>query len=316
MRIVVYGSGSVGGYFGGRLAQAGEEVIFIARGAHLAAIRENGLQVDSLQGNFIVQPAQAAEDPHQVGPADVVLVCVKAWQVPQAAAAMQPLVGPGTVVIPLENGVEAPDQLAASLETPGKTFAHVVGGLCRISSLVAGPGHIRHVGIEPYIAFGSLDGQPNERLDLLQKAFTRAGVKAEIPPDIQVACWQKFVFIAAISGVGAVTRAPAGIFRSIPETRQMLIAALEEIAAVGRAQHVKLPADVVQRTLATIDGLPGGTLASMQRDIMTGKPSELEAQNGAVVRMGAAHNLPTPTHAFIYSSLLPLERKARGDVEF
>lgn len=316
MKIVVYGSGGVGGYFGGRLAQAGEEVIFIARGAHLAAMREHGLKVDSSLGDFTVYPVQATDDPHQVGPVDVVLVCVKAWQVPQAAAAMQPLIGPNTVVIPLENGVEAADQLAAVVEAPGEAYRHVVGGLCRISSHVAAPGHIRHVAIEPTIDFGRLDRQADRRLEQLLQAFIRAGVKAEIPADIQVACWLKFVFIAAISGVGAVSRSPVGVFRRLPETRQMLVQALEEIAAVAQAQQVALPEDAVKRTLGTIDGLPGSTLASMQRDILAGVPSELEAQNGAVVRMGQANGIPTPVHTFIYSSLLPSERKARGELDF
>lgn len=316
MRIAIYGSGSVGGYFGGRLAQVGEDVIFIARGAHLAALREHGLKVESTVGDFTLDHVQATDDPQQVGPVDVILVGVKAWQVPQAATAMLPMIGPETVVIPLENGVEAVEQLAAVLETPGEPYRHVAGGLCRLSSLVAGPGHIRHVAIEPTIAFGALDGHPDARLERLQQAFVRAGVKAEIPADIQAACWMKFVFIAAISGVGAVTRSPVGVFRALPETRQMLVQALEEIAAVARAHQVALPPDAAQRTLATIDGLPGGTLASMQRDLMAGTPSELEAQNGAVVRMGQAHGVPTPTHAFIYGSLLPLERRARGELDF
>jgi 2-dehydropantoate 2-reductase len=316
MRIIVYGSGGVGGYFGGRLVQAGEEVIFIARGAHLEAIRQNGLKVESIKGNFTIQPALVEEDPGKVGLADVVLVCVKAWQVPQAAQAIRPVIGANTVVIPLENGVEASDQLAAVLEVPLQRPAHVAGGLCRISSQLASPGIIRHVAIEPYIAFGSLDGQPDARLEKLRQAFERAGVKAEIPQDIRSACWQKFIFIAAISGVGAVTRTPVGIFRAIPETRRMLTSALEEIAAVGRAEGVSLPVDAVQTTLAMIDNLPGTTLASMQRDIMDGRPSELEAQNGAVVRLGMAHGVSTPTHAFIYGSLLPMEQKARGELGF
>lgn len=316
MRVAVFGTGGVGGYFGGRLAQAGEEVVFIARGAHLAAIREHGLSVESIKGNFTIRPAQAEEDPRRVGPVDVVLVCVKAWQVMQAAQEMLPLIGPATAVVPLENGVEATAQLATVLDASGSRPAHTVGGLCRISTYVAAPGLIRHVGIEPTIDFGSLDNLPDPRLEALRLAFERAGVKASIPADIQVAIWQKFVFIAAISGVGAVTRAPAGVFRSIPETRQMLESALAEIVAVGQAHQVALPGDTAQRTLAIIDGLPGGTIASMQRDILDGRPSELEAQNGAVVRLGKAHGIPTPTHAFIYSSLLPLEQKARQLVEF
>jgi len=311
MRIAVFGAGGAGGYFGGRLAQAGEDVVFIARGEHLRAMREHGLRVDSLKGDFVIRLAQATDDPSQVGPVDAVLVCVKAWDVPAAAQAMRPLVGPETFVVPLENGVEAPDQLAAVLGAE-----HVLGGLARIISFIAEPGHIRHTGAEPYVAFGELDRRPSQRAERLRRAFARAGVTAEIPPDIQVAMWEKFLFIAAISGVGAVTRAPAGIMRSLPETRQMLEQAMREVFAVARARGIALPEEVVAKTMAYIDSLPPDGTASMQRDIIAGRPSELEYQNGTVVRLGRESGVPTPTHAFIYASLLPQELRARGQAQF
>jgi len=311
MRIAVFGAGGAGGYFGGRLAQAGEDVVFIARGEHLRAMREHGLRVDSLKGDFVIRLAQATDDPSQVGPVDAVLVCVKAWDVPAAAQAMRPLVGPETFVVPLENGVEAPDQLAAVLGAE-----HVLGGLARIISFIAEPGHIRHTGAEPYVAFGELDRRPSQRAERLRRAFARAGVTAEIPPDIQVAMWEKFLFIAAISGVGAVTRAPAGIMRSLPETRQMLEQAIREVFAVARARGIALPEEVVAKTMAYIDSLPPDGTASMQRDIIAGRPSELEYQNGTVVRLGRESGVPTPTHAFIYASLLPQELRARGQAQF
>jgi 2-dehydropantoate 2-reductase len=307
MKIAVFGTGGVGGYFGGRLAQAGEEVIFIARGDHLRAIQTSGLKVDSIQGDFLVQPATATDSPEQVGAVDVVLVAVKAWDITEAAHAMRPMIAGHTCVVSLGNGVEAPEQLAAVL---GKE--HVLGGLCQISALVAGPGHIRHVGLEPYVAFGELDRRPSQRADHLLHAFQKAGVKSGIPDDIQVAMWDKFLFIAAISGVGAVTRQPVGVHRSIVETRAMLISAMQEIVAVARKRGVALPDDAVEKRLAFIDALAPGVTASMQRDILEGRPSELEAQNGAVVRMGQALGVPTPTHAFIYASLLPQEKRARG----
>ncbi len=315
MRIAVFGTGGVGGYFGGRLAQAGEEVVFIARGAHLQAICEQGLRVDSLKGDFTIHPAQATSDPGEIGRVDYVLVGVKAWQVPEAARALAPLVGEGTAVIPLQNGVEAPDQLGAVLGPE-----HVLGGLCQISAVVAGPGHIRHVGIEPYIAFGELTGETgpgsSERAGRLREAFERAGVKAEIPQDIQAALWNKYLFIAAFSGVGAATRAPIGVIRSLPETRALLRQAMQEILAVARARGVNLPEDSVESRLAFVDGLQPGVMASMQRDIIDGRPSELEAQSGALVRMGRESGVPTPVHAFLYASLLPQEQRARGQLEF
>jgi 2-dehydropantoate 2-reductase len=311
MRIAVFGTGGVGGYFGGRLAQAGEEVIFISRGEHLNAIQQNGLRVDSIKGDFIVQPARATDKPSQVGIVDVILVSVKAWHVPQAAQAMLPMIGEETVVVPLENGVEAPQQLSIVL---GKE--HVLGGLCQISSFIAGPGHIKHVAIEPFVAFGELDGRASERVDKLRLAFDRAGVKVEASVDIQAAMWRKFVFITSISGVNAVTRAPAGVLRSLPPLRQMLENALNEVTAVAQAHGVGLPEDTAARTLTFIDGFPEGTVASMARDIIEGRPSELEAQNGAVVRLGREVGIPTPTHAMIYASLLPQELKARGDLDY
>ncbi len=253
MRIAVFGTGGVGGFFGGKLAQAGEEVVFIARGEHLVAIQRDGLRVESVAGDFRIYPARAESDPGAVGPVDVVLVGVKAWQVVEAAESIWPLVGPGTVVIPLQNGVEAAAQLAAVLGEE-----HIAGGLCRISSLVAGPGLIRHVGIEPYIGFNWPDGHAEPRLEALQAAYVRVGIHAEISADIRVKVWEKFVFIAAISGVGAVTRAPAGALRSLPATRAMLEAAIYEVAAVGRASGVTLSEQLEANTLRFIDSLPAG----------------------------------------------------------
>ena len=308
MHFAIYGSGGVGGYFGGRLAQAGEQVSFIARGKHLAAIREQGLRVESILGDFDINPAQACADPAEIGRVDVVILATKSWQVTEAAQQMGALIGPQSMVVPLENGVSAPDELSAVLGSE-----HVLGGLCRISSFVSAPGQIRHVGVQPTIAFGERDGKKSERVERLRAAFAGcAGLSVDVPDDIEAAMWDKFVFIAAISGVGAVTRQPAGGFRSIPESRALLIAALEETTAVARARGVHLPVDQVQRTLAFIDNAAPGLVASMQKDIMEGRPSELDAQNGAVLRMGQALGIPTPTHEFIYASLLPAEQRARA----
>lgn len=312
MRVAVFGSGGVGGYFGGRLAEAGEDVVFIARGSHLRAMREEGLRVESINGNFQLQPVQATDDPAQVGPVDVVLLGVKAWQVAEAARAMQPLVGPQTFVVPLQNGVEAPDQLAAVLGE-----RRVLGGFCRVVSFIAGPGFICHMGGEPYIAFGELDNLPSERVEQLRQAFDRAkGVTVEVPADIQAAIWGKFLAIASFSGIGAVTRAPAGIWRSRPETRQLWQEAMREVFAVAHARGINVPEELIDVATAYVDSLPPGATASMQRDIMAGRPSELESQNGAVVRLGQEASVPAPIHRVIYTSLLPLELKARGEVDF
>jgi 2-dehydropantoate 2-reductase len=313
MRIGVFGAGGVGGYFGGKLAQAGEEVIFIARGKHLKAIQQSGLRVDSPKGDFHILPTQVVADPEAAGVVDCVLVGVKAWQVTEAARAMRPMVGKQTVIVPLQNGVEAPGELAAVL---GRE--HVLGGLCKIASQIIEPGHVRHMGLEPYVAFGEINewrsAQPftGEGAKRLREAFSRAGVRAETPEDIQAAMWEKFLFIAAISGVGAVTRVAVGEVRSLAGSRRMLEQVMEEIQAVARTRGVRLGEDVVSRTMAFVDGLPTGSQPSMMRDILEGKPSELEYQNGAVVRMGQASGTPTPVNTFIYASLLPQERRARG----
>jgi 2-dehydropantoate 2-reductase len=317
MRIAIYGAGAVGGYFGGRLAQAGDDVVFLARGEHLRAIREHGLQVASIAGDFTIRPARATDRPDDIGPVDAVLVSVKAWQVPDVALAMRPLVGPETFVVPLQNGVEAPEQLAAALGAE-----HVLGGLCRIIAQVTGPGYIRHSGAEPYLAFGELDAggsgaKPSGRAERLREAFARTrGVTVEVSPDIRAAMWLKFLFIASMSGVGAVTRAPIGVVRARAETRRMLEQAFEEIAAVAAALGVALPAGAIGETMAFVDALPHDGTASMQRDIMAGRPSELETQNGAVVRLGGRTGVPVPLHTFIYQSLLPLELRARGELRF
>ena len=296
----------------GSSPRQGKRWIFIARGDHLKAIHQSGLRVDSPKGDFHITPAQATDDPRTAGIVDCVLVGVKAWQVSEAAAAMKPMVGEQTVVLPLQNGVEAPKELAAVLGAE-----HVLGGLSKISAQILGPGHIRHMGMEPVIAFGDIGewGSPPafiaEQVERLRDNFSRAGVRAETPADIQAAMWEKFLFIAAISGVGSVTRSPVGEVRSLAGSRRMLEQVMEEIYAVALAKGLRLGEDAVTRTMTFVDGLPESSVPSMQRDILNGKPSELEYQNGAVVRMGQESGVPTPVNAFIYSSLLPQERRAR-----
>jgi 2-dehydropantoate 2-reductase len=301
----------VGGYFGGRLAQAGEDVVFIARGDHLKAMQTAGLRVDSIEGDFVVDPIQATDDPTQAGVVDAILVAVKAWHVPEAAEAMRPMVAPETFVVPLENGVEAPSQLA---EVLGEE--HLLGGLCRIISALVEPGHIRHAGISPTITFGELDGRRSARTERLRDAFHVAeGATPELAPDIHAAMWEKFLFIAALSGVGAVTRVPIGVLRLLPETRRLLEEAMVEILSLAQALGIALSPGTVTETMAFIDHLPASGTASMQRDVMAGRPSELESQSGAVVRLGCEAGVDTPVHGFIYRSLLPQELRARGQLQ-
>ncbi len=308
MKIAIFGSGGVGGYFGSRLAQAGQDVTFIARGAHLAAIKESGLRVDSIGGDFAVNPAQATDSPQSIGNVNLVILAVKAWQLDSAIEQMKPLVGEGTIILPLLNGMEHMDTLLTAF---GRK--HLLGGLCRISVLVAAPGHIRHVGVPPFIAFGELDNSKSARVDSLKEMFAALdGITVDVPADINIAMWEKFVFISGTSGVGAFTGLTIGQFRADPETRAMLFNAMNETAAVARARGAALSEGFVSDTMKRIDATQPDVMASMQKDMMAGRPSELNEQTGAVIRMGRAAGVPTPTHEAIYAKLLPLENKARG----
>jgi len=305
MKIAVIGAGAVGGYFGGRLASAGNDVVFLVRGKTLDALRSGPLRVKSINGDFEVR-VSATDDPAEIDRPDVVLIAVKTWQVPEAAEAIRKMRGQDSVVIPLQNGMEAPQQLAAVLGSD-----RVAGGLCRIVAEAIGPGEIHHRAVEPSIEFGELEPLRNpERLEQLHDAFVAANVRGRISRDISLAMWEKFLFINWGS-LGAVTRLPLGALRSSPELRARLVAALEEVAAIARAHGKDLNAETIGTTLAIIDSQPPETTSSMQRDIMSGRPSELEAQTGAVVRFGRMTRIPTPIHDSFYAALSPLEQKAR-----
>jgi 2-dehydropantoate 2-reductase len=233
-------------------------------------------------------------------------VAVKAWQVPEATQAIRPMLGPETCVVPLQNGLEAPAQVATGLG-PQYTLA----GTCVISSTVTAPGCIRHLGLEPSVTFGALDNRPDPRAERLRQAFLRAEVTAIIPADIQVAIWEKFMAIR-FGPVGAVARVPAGVLRSVPETRRLVEQAGVETLTVARARGIDLAEDSPARMMAAFDTIAPGLMASLQRDIEAGRPSELDALTGALVRLGAEVGVETPLHAFIYHTLLPQELRARG----
>lgn len=300
MRIAVYGTGGVGGYFGGLLAQAGHEVTFIARGAHLAAIRANGLQVYSVNGDFRVSPAQATDDLRTVGAVDVVIVAVKHFQLADVAAHIAPLVGPETMIVPLLNGVDAHEPLIAAVgEKP------VVGGLCSVVAFIEAPGVIRQESKLRRVIIGELDGTKSDRVARLVGAWANAGAEAVHAEDIHAAMWTKFLFIASFGGVGSLVGLPAGAWRKVPETRALYVAALREIDAVGRAAGVKLAPNAVDAALAMTDAFESGTTSSMQRDVAAGKMFELEAFSGTVVRVGEKWGVPTPVHRMLFALLKP-----------
>jgi len=308
MKIAVFGTGGVGGYFGGRLAQNGADVTFIARGAHLEAIHTHGLRVESIDGDFSIHPAKATDSPQAIGEADLIILATKAWQLTEAVRQMQPLIGKDTIILPLLNGMEHMDAL---IETFGTK--HVLGGLCRISAFIGAPGVIRHVGIKPSIAYGEWDNSKSERIQRVHGLFLSvSSFIAEIPADIQTAMWEKFIFISGTSGVGAYTRQRIGEIRANPEARTMLQNAFEETVAIARARGAAIADDFVQATMQRIDSIAPHVIPSMQKDMMEGKPSELNEQTGAVIRMGKAAGVPTPTHEKLLAALLPLEQKARN----
>lgn len=311
MRIAVMGAGGVGGYFGGLLAHAGHDVTFIARGAHLRALQEHGLHVASVHGDFVVAPAQATDDPAtlasaMLGPVDAVLFATKTYQLEQAAEAMRPLIGPATAVLPMHNGIDAAERTIAVLGA-----GPVLGGLCYVGSMIAAPGHIKHVSQFRRVIVGELAGGISPRVEALVAALAGAGAQAEATQDIRKALWTKFIFIAPFSAIGSVARVPAGQLLGCPETRTLLEAAMLEVEAVAQAAGVALDAEVVAQTLAFCANMAPGQTASMQRDILDGKPSELESMLGVMVRLGAELGVPVPIFRFCYGSLLPQEGQAR-----
>jgi len=311
VRIAVVGAGGIGAYFGGRLVESGADVTFLARGRHLDALRRDGLRLESIAGDVELPRIQATDDPHSIGPVDAVLVCVKAWQIGEAARLIAPIVSADTLVLPLQNGVEAPDDLASVL---GPDAA--AGGLCWIVSELVAPGHVVHRGADPAIVFGELDNRRSSRVVRLEDVLNRApGVRGIIADDIRHEMWRKFLFIAAVSGVGAVTHVPVGAWRTTPETRALLLEVLGEIDRVADAHGISLGEEGIAEAVAFLDRLPTGAIPSMQRDLMNGVRSELAQQTGAVVRLGDAAGVPVPVNRFLLATLLPLEREARRRAE-
>jgi len=309
MRLAVYGAGGLGGYYGARLAQAGHEVAFIARGAQLDAIRKNGLKLYSPLGDLHLKKVNATSDPKEVGPVDAVVVAVKTWQVADAARAMRPLIGADTIVVPFLNGVEAPDELAGILGA-----RHVLGGLSKVFCLIEAPGVIRHLNPGAYIEIGELDGGPSQRVETLRAAFERAGAQAKASADIRTELWKKLLTVSSWAGLGALSRSPMGVLRGQPETHTLIDRAMDEGIAVGARRGHPITADYKRELWKFYEAMPADATASMQRDIMAGKPSELDAWNGAIVRFGLETGVDTPVQTFTYHALLPMERRARGQI--
>lgn len=300
MRIAVVGAGGVGGGFGAALAHAGADVTFIARGAHLAAMRSEGLKVQGGRGETHLVPTQATDDPAGVGPVDVVLFCVKLWDVESAGEHIKPMVGPGTAVIPLQNGIDAPDRLIPIL---GREV--VMGGVAQISASIIKPGVINQVGTFMRMIFGELDGSVTARGKAFLELCLKAGFDATLSEAIITDLWMKFVLLATNAGMTAVTRQPMGRLRDDPDLRPFFISACEETIAVARASDIKLPPDALAKVLDFIGHAPPAMKASMALDLERGNRLELPWLNGKVVALGRKLGVPTPTHDLLYAVLKP-----------
>ena len=300
MRVTVMGSGGTGGYFGGLLARAGEEVTFVARGAHLAAIRARGLTVRSrLVGDFTV-PARATDDPTEAGAADLVLFCVKSYDTESAAERLRPAVGPDTVILPVQNGIDGAERIGRVV---GRQ--HVIGGLAGVSSVVEAPGIIEHRAGPDVIQLGELDGPPSARAQRIADTLRRAGVKAQVRPDMRVALWEKFVLICGLSGLTALTRLPLGSVLACPETRALFQQAMEETEAVGRAEGVAVPEGQARKMMQFFAGSDPAIRGSLHYDLAAGRRLEIETLNGTVVRLGRERGVPTPANFAVYAALKP-----------
>ena len=299
MRIAIVGAGGVGGYFGGRLAAAGADIIFLARGRHLQALRTSGLHIASPKGNLHLPGVNATDDPATIGRVDVVFFAVKLYDNASATRLLPPLVGPDTVVIPFQNGIGSVDLLT---HTVGRV--HVAGGVAYVSAVIVEPGVIRHAAVDRLV-FGELDGTRTPRLERLLEACRAAGFQATLSDHIEIDIWSKFVHLSAFSGMTAVTRLPIEPLRDDPDLFAMYQAAVMEAMAVARAQGVALTAQVFDEAITAAHKLPPNTKSSMLEDLERGKPLELPWLSGAVVRIGSEVGVATPIHHFIATVLKP-----------
>jgi 2-dehydropantoate 2-reductase len=300
MRIAVVGAGGVGGGFGAALAKAGADVSFIARGAHLAAMKNEGLKVQSPRGDTHLVPTQATDDPGSIGRVDIVLFCVKLWDVESAGAQIRPLIGPDTAVIPLQNGVDAAERLIPILGSNA-----VMGGVAQISASITAPGVIQQVGIFMRMIFGELDGARSQRAADFLELCLKAGFEATLSEQILTDLWMKFILLASNASMMAATRQPIGKLRDDPDLRPIFAAAYKEVIDVGHARGVALPADAVEQIVGLTSHMPPAMKASMALDLDRGNRLELPWLGGKVVELGRELGVPTPTHRMMAAMLKP-----------
>ena len=306
MEILIYGAGGIGGYFGGKLAKAGNSVSMIARGAHLKAIKEKGLIVKSINGDFTVRPKLVTDNLLEVPAPDLVILGVKSWQISSAAKDLKRIIGKNTIVLPLQNGVDITEKLLESLPKE-----NVLSGLCFIVSFIEAPGIIKHASFEPRIIFGEPTNLKSERIEKLKTIFDIAEIQSLIPENIELEIWKKFLFITTISGLGALTRISIDKMRQSNYLFDLMEKTATEIKAVANAKSIPITNEHITKAFDIIKNQPRGGTSSTQRDIMQGKPSELENFNGYIVKEGERLKVKTPVNRFIYECLKPMEAEAR-----
>ena len=305
MNIVVIGAGGVGGFFGGKLSHAGFNVTFIARNETLEAIKTNGLRVRSIYGDFVVHP-KVTDNLVELKDVDLIILAVKSWQIEGIAKQLKPILTKNTVILPLQNGADNADRLREILNPE-----IVLAGLCKIVSKIDSPGVINHFAYEPEIVYGEYNNKKTDRIIALKAVFDKAGFKNTLSEDIHLDIWKKFLFIATYSGIGALTRSVIGELRKEEYIKSLLYQTAHEIVTIANAKGIGLKNSDIDMILKVIDNLDPNTTASMQRDIMEGRPSELENFNGYIVKEGKRLHISTPINAFTYYCLLPQEKKAR-----
>lgn len=307
MKIAIIGTGGAGGYFGGKLAQAGFDVTFLARGKHLSAIKEKGLTVKSILGDFHVAQAKATDKITEIGKVDLIILGVKAWQIKELSAELIPLLHAKSLILPLQNGVLATEELTEKIDA-----SHVLGGVCRIISKIESPGVINHFAAQPSIIFGKINEPVSAQMLDVKSVFDTVGIDSKISDDIASEIWKKFAFIC-VGGLLAITGQTLGELRTLEETREMMIKLLAEIHLLSTKTGISIGTDYVEKTVAFIDALPMDSTFSLARDIWENRPSEIDYQNGSVVRLGERYAVETPLNKFVYHSILPKELKARKE---
>lgn len=305
MKIAIIGVGGVGGYFGGKLANAGLDVTLFVRGEHLKAIKTNGLLVKSLLGDFKVGTIKATDNLKELGFVDLVIIGVKAWQVKEIAPELKCIVNENTTILPLQNGILAAQGLKEQIDEK-----NIIGGLCRIISKIESPGVINHFGVVPEIVFGEFSNVKTERILKIKEMFDIAGINSKISHNIDSDLWKKFIAIC-VSGLLAVSKTNYGQMRELKETRQLMIDLLSEIFQLSKKIGIQIEDDFLSKAISFIDSFPYDSTSSLTRDVWEGKPSEIEYQNGTVVTLGEKYGIETPVNKFIYNCILPMELKAR-----